>query len=56
MGFYFDLYDDLDRDAILECIEEKDRLLDVSRRDIESLKKEIVILKNQLNYSQRKRK
>ena len=56
MGFYFDLYDDLDREAILECIEEKDRLIDVSKRDIASLKREIVTLKNQLNYSQRKRK
>lgn len=49
-------YDDLDRESMLECIEEKDRLIAVSRRDIESLKREIVTLKDQLNYSKRKRK
>lgn len=49
-------YDDLDREAMLDCIEEKDRIISVSRRDIESLKREIVTLKDQLNYSKGKRK
>ena len=38
-----------DRDYVDDLLEEKDRLLSVARRDMESLKREIISLKKQLN-------
>ena len=45
-----------DRDYVDDLLEEKDRLLSVARRDMESLKREIISLKKQLNYSKAKKK
>lgn len=45
-----------DRDYVDDLLEEKDRLLSVARRDMESLKREIISLKKQLNYSKTKKK
>ena len=45
-----------DRDYVDDLIQEKDRVIDVARRDMESLKREIVSLKRQLNYSKSKKK
>ena len=50
-SFNDDVYDSLE-----ERIAEKDRIIDVQERDMESLKREIVSLKKQLNYSKRKKK
>lgn len=49
-------FSDVSRQAYEDIIQEKDRLLSVSRRDVESLKREIVSLKKQLDYSKRKKK
>ena len=43
-------------DYINEIIDEKDRLIGVQSRDLESLKREIVDLKKRINYSKRKKK
>lgn len=45
-----------DRDYVDDLIQEKDRVIDVARRDMASLKREIVSLKRQLNYSKSKKK
>lgn len=49
-------FSDMSREAYEDIIEEKDRLISVSRRDVESLKREIVSLKKQLNCSKRRKK
>ena len=49
-------FSDISREMYEEIIQEKDRLISVSRRDVESLKREIVSLKKQLDCSKRKRK
>ena len=43
-----------DVDYINEILDEKDRLISVQERDVESLKREIVDLKKKINYSKRK--
>lgn len=43
-------------DSIDDIIAEKDRLISLQERDMESLKREIVSLKKQLNYSKQKKK
>ena len=43
-------------DDIEDIISEKDRIISVQERDMESLKREIVMLKKQLNYSKQKKK
>ena len=45
-----------DREYIDDLLQEKDRLLSVAQRDMESLKREISYLKKQLNYSKSKKK
>ena len=45
-----------DREYIDDLFEEKNRLLSVAQRDVESLKREINSLKKQLNYSKQKKK
>lgn len=45
-----------ERQYVEDLLEEKDRLLDVARRDMQSLKREIVELKKELNYSRTKKK
>ena len=45
-----------DRDYVDDLFEEKNRLLSVAQRDVESLKREINSLKKQLNYSKSKKK
>ena len=39
-----------------DILEEKQRIIDVQGRDLESLKREIVDLKKKINYSKRKKK
>lgn len=39
-----------------DLISEKNRIISVQERDMESLKREIVELKKQLNYSKQKKK
>ncbi len=39
-----------------DIIIEKDRIIGVQEKDLESLKREIVDLKKQINYSKRKKK
>lgn len=45
-----------DRQAMIELMYEKDRLISLQERDMDSLKREINSLKQQLNYSKRKKK
>jgi len=45
-----------DRDYVDDIIREKDRLISLQERDMESLKREINYLKKQLNYSKSKKK
>ena len=49
-------YSDFDRESLNELIMEKDRLISLQERDMQSLKREIVDLKRQLNYSKNKKK
>lgn len=49
-------FSEISREMYEEIIQEKDRLISVSRRDVESLKREIISLKKQLDCSKRKRK
>ncbi len=44
-----------DTEAVNEIISEKNRVIDVAMRDVESLKREISDLKDQINKSQKKR-
>ena len=39
-----------------EILEEKQRIIDIQGKDLESLKREIVDLKKKINYSKRKKK
>ena len=39
-----------------EILEEKQRIIDIQGKYLESLKREIVDLKNKINYSKRKKK
>ena len=39
-----------------EILEEKNRIIDIQGKDLESLKREIVDLKKKINYSKRKKK
>ena len=39
-----------------DILEEKQRIIDVQGKDLESLKREIVDLKKKINYSKRKKK
>ena len=43
-------------ESIEDIISEKDRLISLQESDMESLKREIVSLKKQLNYSKQKKK
>ena len=45
-----------ERESIQEMMYEKDRLISLQERDMESLKREIVALKEQLNYSKQRKK
>ena len=42
--------------VIDDVLEEKDRIIDIQGKDLESLKREIVDLKKRINYSKRKKK
>ena len=46
----------LDREYIDDIIQEKDHLISIQERDIDSLKREIESLKRELSYSKHKRK
>ena len=39
-----------------DVLEEKERIIDIQEKDLESLKREIVDLKKKINYSKRKKK
>ncbi|MBR7172344.1 MAG: hypothetical protein IKD36_00945 [Clostridia bacterium] len=43
-------------ESLEDLISEKNRIISVQERDMESLKREIVELKKQLNYSKQKKK
>ena len=43
-------------ESMEDIISEKNRIISVQERDMESLKREIVELKKQLNYSKQKKK
>ena len=43
-------------ESMEDLISEKNRIISVQERDMESLKREIVYLKKQLNYSKHKKK
>jgi hypothetical protein len=45
-----------DTEFIDEILEEKQRIIDIQGKDLESLKREIVDLKKKINYSKRKKK
>ncbi len=45
-----------DKGCIDEIICEKDRLIELQERDMQSLKREIAYLKQQINYSRNKKK
>ena len=45
-----------DKSCIDEIICEKDRLIELQERDMQSLKREIAYLKQQINYSRNKKK
>ncbi len=45
-----------ERESIQEMMYEKDRLILLQERDMDSLKREIVALKEQLNYSKQRKK
>ncbi len=45
-----------EREYVEEILMEKDRLISLQERDMESLKREINYLKKQLNYSKQKKK
>ena len=47
---------DIQREYFEDIILEKNRVISIQGRDIESLKREIISLKKQLNYSKQKRK
>ena len=49
-------YKHLEREYIDDIIREKDRLISLQERDMDSLKREIEELKKELNYSRRKKK
>ena len=42
--------------VIDDVIDEKNRIIDIQEKDLQSLKREIVDLKQQINYSKRKKK
>lgn len=46
----------LEREYVDDIIQEKDRLISIQEKDMDSLKREIESLKKQLNYSKSKRK
>lgn len=39
-----------------DVIDEKNRIIDIQEKDLQSLKREIVDLKKKINYSKRKKK
>ena len=43
-------------ESMEDIISEKNRIISIQERDMESLKREIVYLKKQLNYSRSKKK
>ncbi len=45
-----------DTEYINEILDEKDRIIDTQGKDLMSLKREIVELKKQISYSNRKKK
>ena len=45
-----------DKGCIDEIISEKDRLIQLQKQDMQSLKNEIRLLKQQVNYSKNKKK
>ena len=45
-----------DTEFIDEILEEKQRIIDIQGKDLESLKREIVDLKKKISYSKRKKK
>lgn len=49
-------FNEVQREYIEDVILEKNRLISLQERDIESLKREIISLKKQINYSKQKRK
>lgn len=49
-------FSEVQREYIEDVILEKNRLISLQERDIESLKREIISLKKQMNYSKQKRK
>lgn len=49
-------FNEVQREYIEDVILEKNRLISLQERDIESLKREIISLKKQMNYSKQKRK
>lgn len=49
-------FNEVQREYIEDVILEKNRLISLQERDIESLKREIISLKRQMNYSKQKRK
>ena len=49
-------FSDVQREYIEDVILEKNRHISLQERDIESLKREIIYLKKQLNYSKSKKK
>ena len=49
-------FNEVQREYIEDVILEKNRLISLQERDIESLKREIISLRKQMNYSKQKRK
>ncbi len=49
-------YSNLEREYVDDIIREKDRLISIQEKDMDSLKREIESLKKQLNYSKSRRK
>lgn len=49
-------YSNLEREYVDDIIREKDRLISIQEKDMDSLKREIESLKKQINYSKSRRK
>ena len=49
-------YSNLEREYVDDIIREKDRLISIQEKDMDSLKREIESLKKQLNFSKSRRK
>ena len=57
-GFRDDMgsgFNDCERESFEDVISEKDRLISLQERDMESLKREIVYLKQKFNSSKKKK-